>query len=329
MRSRHALLAVAVPCALLLTGPSAAVAHHAAVARVSTGSWPHPEGPVDETRPPPPPAAVMAAADEQRPWPVVGSELALTDSSRPASLRQTDADTNRRTLRIVVRHPATRSNPLPVVIFVHGFASEPETYEPLLASWAAAGYLVIAPELPDAASDLPGAPTRDIAEQARDVSFVLDAVIAGRAGPVDPSRISVIGHSDGGSVVATLALNSALRDPRFRAYAVLSGAIPEQVTVGEWDSGSDVAPMLVAVGDLDEYGDLPAAQSVFARAGHPSAIVHVADGDHLRMYIDPSPEGDALRALIVDFLDRATASSPTATTLDDLGSGTSFAVTTH
>jgi predicted dienelactone hydrolase len=87
-----------------------------------------------------------------------------------------------------------------VVVFAHGFDAEPETYLPLLDAWAAAGYLVAAPEFPGSAANLPGTPIEtDIAEQAQDVSFVISQLLSGVAGPLDPTRIAVAGHSDGGS----------------------------------------------------------------------------------------------------------------------------------
>ena len=89
---------------------------------------------------------------------------------------------------------------------------------------------VAAPEFPASARDLPGDPSRDDLEgQAADMSAVITALLDGRAGPIDPHRIAVAGHSDGGTTVAEMLLNPRDADPRVAAYLVLSGATPTGV----------------------------------------------------------------------------------------------------
>jgi fermentation-respiration switch protein FrsA (DUF1100 family) len=207
-------------------------------------------------------------------------------------------------MRVLVLRPAGTTTPLPLVVFAHGFNSEPEVYLPLLEDWARAGYLVAAPELPDSARDRQGPPERDgIGDAARDLSFVVTAMLTGGEGPVDPSRIAAAGHSDGGSSVATLALNIAYRDARINAYLVLSGVIPMQVTDGTWDGGSGLAPLLVVVGTADEYGNLAGSTIVYRRADDPKTLIAVPGGDHLGMYIARGVGADDVRATTTQFLD--------------------------
>src|SRR5205085_2252823 len=71
-----------------------------------------------------------------------------------------------RRLRTIIHWPARVRGRVPLIVFAHGYDTEPETYEPLLDAWASAGYVVAAPELPGSARDLPGTPLRDIPEQA-------------------------------------------------------------------------------------------------------------------------------------------------------------------
>jgi dipeptidyl aminopeptidase/acylaminoacyl peptidase len=188
------------------------------------------------------------------------------------------------------------------VVFAHGYDSEPETYGILLHSIAAAGYLVAAPEMPGSAHALAGAPVRDIADQARDVSFVLTSLLTQQRTLIDPHRIVAAGHSDGGSAVATLALNSSYRDPRFDAYVVLSGVVPSQVTEGSWRTATATGALLVIVGAQDEYGNATASQSVFDSTTLRGALVQVPTGDHSQMYVALSDLADRVRMTIVRFL---------------------------
>jgi dienelactone hydrolase len=208
-----------------------------------------------------------------------------------------------------------------LIVFAHGFDTEPETYDRLLDAWVTAGYMVAAPELPGSARDLPGTPQRDIADQAQDVSFVTTWLLTGAAGLVDSTRVIAAGHSDGGSAVATLAENSAYLDPRFAAYVVLSGAIPSEVTAGRWGTSPDNGYLLVTVGDNDEYGNLPDSAAVFDAVDLPGTFVRIPHGDHSNIYIGNTSQADAVRALTVQFLDLAfnheNHTTPTWEALDD------------
>jgi fermentation-respiration switch protein FrsA (DUF1100 family) len=251
-----------------------------------------------------PVAAMIAPAT--RPYMVDQSSIVLTDATREPSSRGTQP-TSARAMRVLVLRPEGATGALPLVVFAHGFESEPEVYLPLLESWAEAGYLVAAPELPGSARDLDGPPAPDdVAEAARDLSFVVTELLAGDAGAVDASRVAVAGHSDGGSSVAALALNTAYRDPRIGAYLVLSGVIAPSITDGTWGGGSG-EPLLVVVGTDDEYGDLAGSTTVYQRADDPKTLVTVPGGDHLDIYVGAGPVADGVRADTTAFLDASLA----------------------
>jgi pimeloyl-ACP methyl ester carboxylesterase len=140
-------------------------------------------------------------------------------------------------------------------------------------------------------------------EQARDVSFVITSLLGGRAGAVEPTRIAVAGHSDGGTDVALLALNPSYADPRVRAYLSLSGEIPSGVP-GPWGTPTSGA-LLVAVGTRDKYGLFPRSRQVFDAAAVPKILLTVVGGDHMGIYMGTSLEAMAVRHETVRFLDVA------------------------
>jgi len=238
------------------------------------------------------------------PYSVDDETITLFDPSRATPSRGDVPGHAGRQLVTVIRRPAGLSGPLPLVVFGHGWNSNPTVYESLLDAWAAAGYLVAAPTFPDSTDTLPGPPVSDYPEQARDISFVITSLLSGRAGPVDPTRIAVAGHSDGGTDVALMALDLADVDPRVRAYLSLSGEIPAGVP-GPWTARTDGA-LFVAVGTDDEFGLLPRAVQVFDTAEvAPKVLLTVEGGDHLGMYVGTSAQAAAVRAETVRFLDAA------------------------
>jgi pimeloyl-ACP methyl ester carboxylesterase len=230
--------------------------------------------------------------------------VTLDDPTRDTPARGDVPGSSGRVLVTDIRRPVGPTGPLPLVVFAHGWNSNPTVYESLIDSWAAAGYLVAAPVFPDSADTLPGSPVSNYPEQARDMSFVITSLLGGRAGPVDPTRIAVAGHSDGGTDVALLALNPLYSDHRVRAYLSLSGEIPAGVP-GPWGTPTP-GSLLVAIGTDDQYGLLPKATQVFDTADTTGKVLlDVTGGDHLEMYIGSSPEAVALRAETVRFLNEA------------------------
>lgn len=249
---------------------------------------------------------------DRAPAAIISDEITFEDRSRPAPDRAGAEDPGPRRLRIMLRRSTTATEPLPLVVFAHGYNTTPEAYEPLLDTWAAAGYLVAAPDLPGSTSDLPGTPVRDLTDQARDLSFVATALLNRYPASIDPRRIVVAGHSDGGSAVALIAFNSDYSDRRFLAYAILSGAKPDDVDAASWEPGFSDRRVLITVGDSDEYDNLSAAHTLYDSTTLPATLVIVRGGDHRDIYLDSTPAAISLRATIVAFLN--TATTPPTTT---------------
>ena len=116
-----------------------------------------------------------------------------------------------RRLPTTIYQPAT-PGPWPLVVFAHGYNSTPDRYDPMLRSWAVAGFEVAAPASPGQAKGLGPLNRSGLANQPGDLSATVTAMIAG--GSTIPGRIAAVGHSDGGSAVAALALTPEHRDSR-------------------------------------------------------------------------------------------------------------------
>jgi pimeloyl-ACP methyl ester carboxylesterase len=237
------------------------------------------------------------------PFRIQQATITLTDPSRATPARGVIAGHPGRSLVTVIRRPVGATGALPLVVFAHGWNSNPSVYEVLLDTWAEAGFLVAAPTFPDSTNTLPGSPVSNYPEQARDMSFVISSLLGGAEGPVDPSRIAVAGHSDGGTDIALLALNPNYADPRIRAYISMSGEIPSGVS-GPWGVPTAGA-LLVAVGTADQYGLLGRATQIYQTAEMPKALLTLAGGDHLTTFIGTSAGEEALRAETVRFLNAA------------------------
>ena len=234
------------------------------------------------------------------PFQIQRATITLTDPSRSTPARGDVPGHPGRTLVTIVRRPIGVVGALPLIVFAHGWNSNPSVYEVLLDTWAAAGFLVAAPTFPDSTNTLPGSPVSNYPEQARDLSFVISSLLGGAEGPVDPSRIAVAGHSDGGTDIALLALNPLYADPRISAYISMSGEIPSGVS-GPWGVPTAGA-LLVAVGTADQYGLLGPATQIYQTADMPKAILTLAAGDHLTTFIGASAAQEAMREETVRFL---------------------------
>jgi pimeloyl-ACP methyl ester carboxylesterase len=237
--------------------------------------------------------------------------LTFVDSSRDTPARGDVPGHPGRVLVTDIFRPEGAAGPLPLVVFAHGWDSDPTLYRPLLDAWAAAGFLVAAPVLPDSADTLPGSPISNYPAQAQDLSFLITQLLQGGAGPVDPDRIAVAGHSDGGTDIALLALNPAYADHRIRAYLSLSGEIPGGVD-GPWGV-STPGTLLVVVGSADQYGLAPRSTQVFTAAHMTKVMITVVGGNHLDPYVGATPVAVAVRSETVRFLDSALAPSPEST----------------
>ena len=254
----------------------------------------------------PPSTAAPTTLAPGPPYQVQDETITLVDHSRDTPARGSVPASQGRILVTVVRRPVGAPGPMPLVVFAHGWNSDPAVYEVLLDTWAAAGYLVAAPTFSDSADTLPGTPVSNFAQQALDMSFVISSLLGGEAGAVDPNRIAVAGHSDGGSDVDVLALDPVYADHRIRAYLSMSGDIDVGLP-GPWGAATPGA-FEASVGTNDQYGEQPLTTRAFDTANLPKVLLTVAGGDHLGMYVGSSALSVALRQETLRFLAAALGS---------------------
>jgi pimeloyl-ACP methyl ester carboxylesterase len=308
-----ALVALVVGLLLVMLLPSGeggqAVARHRPESARSTAASDPP------SRGPEPAPSVTSGSDP--PYAVQTSSVRFFDPSRTTPARGTVPAAQGRVLVTDLFVPIGASGPRPLVVFAHGWNSDPGVYASLLEGWAAAGFVVAAPVFPESTDLYPGSPVSDYADQALDISFVITSLLDDQAAPIDPTRIAVTGHSDGGTDVALMALDPAYADPRVRAYICMSGEMPSGIA--PYAVATTQAALLVAVGSDDEYGLYPLSTQVFQAALAPAkAMLVEPGGDHLGSFLGATPVAAAMRDAETQFLELALEpQTPSAAAIDD------------
>jgi len=234
-----------------------------------------------QSQPPPkPPGHPLAGAIGS--YRVAFSSLSFTDRSRRRL--------GTRILPTLVRYPVVppaeitsgevTRGPFSLVLFAPGYRQCRSSYASLLRAWASAGYVVAAIEFPRTNCHTVAPDEADLFNQPADISFVisrLTALSAMRAGPlsglIDPDRIAVSGHSDGGDAAVAVAAGTCCRDRRVRAALILSGAQWPPLGGRYFPPGSP--PVLFTQGSADTW-NLPAA----------SMQLYQADRTGVRYYLD-------------------------------------------
>lgn len=250
----------------------------------------------------------------------------FVDTGRPTAANGAGAPrTSSRSILTAVLYPtgAATGMTFPVLVFGHGLGANPKRYVSLLSPIASAGYIVVAPTFPLSNSGTPnGATINDEPQQAGDMRFAMDGVIAlgvqpgnPLSGMVDGSRLAAAGHSLGGVTTLDYAFGAGY-DKRLRAAIPISSIL--NIFSGTRYFTNPMIPMLLIHGDAD--GTVPYALgsvATFSTAPSPKALLTIRNGNHsfgLAGSSASKPEvGTAVVAAMVDFLDRYVKDDPIGT----------------
>jgi dienelactone hydrolase len=189
----------------------------------------------------------------------------------------------------------------PLVLFSHGLKGSPERYSAALTSWAAAGFVVVAPTFPYTNQFAADFRRTDITRQPDDVRYVLSRIRRLDANPGDPlaghvdtTRIAAIGHSAGG--YTTSGLFTEGHDPSLRSGVIMAGWLAPGAFAGP------PATMLFLQGTADPI--VPAARSrrAFDRVPWDKSYLLLRHNSHAT-YLRPGQIGYAtMESTVIDFL---------------------------
>jgi len=237
---------------------------------------------------------------EGRPRAFTTTSEVLVDPSRPTEPVGTMSDAlNERRLNTVIRVPSG-VDAAPLIVFSHGLGGSPARFTQLLDSWAAAGYVVAAPQFPLTSDANPEHRTEagDLANQPGDVSFVIDQMLAANtaaggplAGRIDPDRIGAAGLSLGGGTTYGLLYNDCCADDRVDAAIVMAGAV--LVYTGTNDFSREL-PLLALHGDADLALPYDLGRNAWGEVGGPAWLITLVGGSHAAPFEDFETPWDAM-----------------------------------
>lgn len=195
---------------------------------------------------------------------------------------------------------------LPLLVWSHGFYSNPQMQEGMTKFLAESGYVVVAPAYPFTKKDTPKFNKLDVPNQSLDASYVITQMLQPGnplAGSIDDDRMAAVGHSGGGTT--TDGLFTVHRDPRLKAGIVFAGR-----PAGAY-KGSPV-PMLFIHGDKDPVVAYDQGRTSYGAAPWPKAFLTIIGGEHGAGTNDPERGHHQAMATLLDFLTWALDGDDTA-----------------
>lgn len=187
---------------------------------------------------------------------------------------------------------ALTGEPLPVIVWANGGCLRYDAaWSPLLDSWAAAGFVVVAITAPGDGADPRTAGMTTVADQAAAIDWAEaanDAPSGEYAGHLDLARVVAAGNSCGGVTALTLAA----QDDRVAAVFVLSGSSalpgsPDEAAAAVM-GGIDV-PVGYVIGGPEDISTAFATRDLeLLPAGVPGYLAHRSSATHPEVSTDPA-----------------------------------------
>jgi predicted dienelactone hydrolase len=184
--------------------------------------------------------------------------------------------------------------PFPLIVYSHGTFGFPENATHLTEYLARHGYVVAAINFPlssrSAFTQKKAPDTSDVGEQIRDISFVIDSLLADSffAGQIDPDRIGTTGHSLGAITSYFASFGKETRDPRIKATAPIAAGDPIMAAsggllgVGKTTLSTVSVPVLFFSAEKDVFARMTGAPLIaYSRLGPPRYELIVRRGNHV------------------------------------------------
>ncbi len=175
--------------------------------------------------------------------------------------------------------------------------------------------MVAAPVFPLENANAPGGPNEaDLANQPADLRLVISRIVAASGaatnplqGMIDPLRIAVAGHSDGGETALAVAYDPRFRDRRIRAAMILSGA---QIPGRGFTFPHGSPPLLATQGTADTINPPSLTYAFYKLAPRPKFLLTLEGAQHLPPYSYQQPQLGIVERVTIAFLDHYFKRSP-------------------
>jgi dienelactone hydrolase len=182
----------------------------------------------------------------------------------------------------------------PVVLFSHGLGGLPAQFTPIIATWVAAGFAVVAPAYPHTNGTVEVDPA-DIGNQPADAAFVLRSLAGDRQ--LDLGHVVAAGFSAGATT--TLGLLRRGHSPGIVAAISIAGRRPAS------SFGGAPVPVLFVHGDRDPTVPIAAGRAAYRALPWRKTFVVVPGGRH-GDYLNPgNPAYPRISGTVLTFLRQA------------------------
>lgn len=222
---------------------------------------------------------------EPGPHQVGTAEFVFVDQSRPTDPNRDAPGAPVRTLPTTIWYPVALSGDHPLIIHSHGILSNRTELAYIMEALASRGYVVMATDYPLSNGNAPGGATpNDVANQAGDITFLINTVLAMAdyekpfSGRIDTNRIGLSGYSLGALTTNVATYHARYRDPLVSAAVSIAGL--SAPFAPEFFSTTDI-PYLAISGTADALLEYRRHASDLPERVPNAALVTIEGGSHL------------------------------------------------